>query len=60
MKIPTKHGAPIYLSERRDKGIAIIQGKSRIWLSEDEAKNLRQAFDEMIGATAPRKRYRMA
>ena len=57
MQIPTEHGAPIYLSERRDNGIAIIQGRSRIWLSKDEAKNLHQALGEMV---TPRKRYRMA
>ena len=47
MKIDLCGGTPIWLSPRRDNGVTIIQGTSRINATNKEARALIRAIREM-------------
>ncbi|WP_157932048.1 hypothetical protein [Mycobacteroides abscessus] len=47
MRIKTDNGAGIFLSERRDHGVTIQQGKSHIWLSASEALAVAEGLQQI-------------
>ena len=47
MKIRSDDGADVFLSERRDRGVTIQQGTSRIWLSASEAQRVAEGLQDM-------------
>lgn len=49
MKVDTGRGAPTFLARRRDGGVTIHQGASRIMLAPDELADVLDAIHTLTG-----------
>ena len=54
MKVDTGRGAPTYLALRRDNGVTIHQGASRIMLAPDELAAVLGAINELTSVKPAR------
>lgn len=53
MKIDTGRGSPTYVALRRDNGVVIHQGASKIYLAPDELNGVLGAIHKMTGQCSP-------
>lgn len=54
MKIDLGRGAPTWVAQRRDNGVTIHQGGSRIHLAPDELAAVLNAIQQLTGQGSPR------